>query len=120
MGFLNKVKKSANITNTDTSKKISGETKEEVHHLKSDLKDLKKQMKTEESVVTKNDAFAILHSGPKNQKSFFAEFEKITREGYVLNGIIDTKGLPITPFGFDIKSGKFFFFQNKKFITNQE
>ena len=85
MGFLNKVKKS---TSSITSKedKVSKEAKEEAHHLKSDMKYLAKQMKTEESVVTKNDAFAILHSGPKNQKSFLTEFENITREGYVLNG----------------------------------
>ncbi len=96
---------------------ISKEAKEDIHYMKGDLKDLGKQLKTKDSIVTKNDAIAILHSGNKNQISFFSEFEKLTKEGYMLTGITETKGLPITPFGFDIKTGKLFFFQRTKLLS---
>ena len=106
MNFFNKIKK-------ETSK----EAKEEIHYMKGDIKDLGKQLKTKESIVIKNDAFAVLHSGPKNQQSFLSEFEKLTREGYMLTGVSDTKGLPITPFGFELKTGKLFFFQHTKWFS---
>ncbi len=85
--------------------------------MKGDLKDIRKQFKTKESIVLKNDAIVILHSGEKNQKSFLSEFEKITREGYMLTGVTETKGLPVNLFGFSLKTGKLFFFQRKKLIS---
>ena len=119
MRLLDKVKKgTSDLTSKDTSDKVSKETKEEIHYMKSDIKDLGKQLRTTDAVVVKTNAYGILHSGPKNQKSFFSEFENFTQEGYVLTGITETRGLPMTPFGIDIKSGKLFFFQHKKFITN--
>jgi len=84
--------------------------------MKGDLKDLGKQLKTKEAIVLKNDALVILHSGPKNQQSFLSEFEKLTREGYMLTGISETKGLPLSVFGFSIKTGKLFFFQHSKYL----
>jgi hypothetical protein len=123
MGVLNKIKKRTtdpikkNIDGKITKEKVSDEAKEEIHYMKGDIKDLGKQLKTKDSVVVKNDAFAILHSGPKNQKSFMIEFEKLTREGYMMTGISQTKGLPITPFGFDLKTGKLFFFQHTKWFS---
>jgi hypothetical protein len=125
MGLLSKVKKSA----TGTSKKngdgkistdqVSKDAKEELHYMKGDLKDFGKQLKTKESIVLKNDAYVILHSGPKNQQSFLSEFEKITREGYKLTGITETRGLPLTVLGFNIKTGKLFFFQHSKWFYPQ-
>ena len=121
MGLLGKVKKgTTELTSKNTSDKVSKEAKEEIHYMKSDIKDLGKQLKTKEAVVVKTDSYGILHSGPKNQESFFSEFENFTQDGYVLTGITETKGLPMTPFGLDIKSGKLFFFQHKKFITNSQ
>lgn len=123
VGILNKVKKEPSVSlkkNVDgkiSKEMVSKEAKEEIHYMKGDIKDLGKQLKTKESIVVKNDAFAILHSGLKNQKSFMAEFEKLTKEGYMLTGISATKGLPITPFGFDIKTGKLFFFQQTKCLS---
>ena len=123
MGLLNKVRKSTTDTlKKNSSKKISKEevskeTKEEIHYLKGDLKDLRKQIRTKESIVVKNDALAILHSGQKNQKSFLSEFEKLTREGYMLTGVSETRGLPLSLFGFDIKTGKLFFFQHTKWFS---
>jgi len=96
---------------------LSKEAKEDIHYMKGDLKDLGKQLKTKDSIVTKNDAIAILHSGNKNQISFFSEFEKLTKEGYMLTGITETKGLPLKLFGFDIKTGKLFFFQRTKLLS---
>ena len=96
---------------------LSKEAKEEIHYMKGDLKDLGKQLKTKESIVLKNDALVILHSGPKNQPSFLSEFEKHTREGYMLTGITETKGLPVSVFGFNIKTGKLFFFQHTKWFS---
>ena len=95
---------------------LSEEAKEDIHYMKGDLKDFRKQLKTKESIVTKNDTIAILHSGNKNQKSFLSEFEKLTKEGYMLTGITETKGMPLKLFGFDVKTGKLFFFQRKKWI----
>jgi hypothetical protein len=114
-GTTNPLKKSPKISN----KQVSEEAKEEIHYMKDDIKDLGKQLKTKESIVIKNDAFAVLHSGPKNQKSFLSEFEKLTREGFMLTGVSDTKGLPITPFGFELKTGKLFFFQHTKWFSKQ-
>ena len=123
MGLLNKVRKSTTDTlKKNSSKKISKEevskeAKEEIHYLTGDVKDLRKQVRTKESIVVKNDAFAVLHSGQKNQKSFLSEFEKLTREGYMLTGVSETRGLPLSLFGFDIKTGKLFFFQHTKWFS---
>ena len=118
MGLFKKVKKEST-----TPKHIEGkitqnkEAREEIHYMKGNLKDFKKQLKTKESIVLKNDAYVILHSGPKNQQSFLSEFEKLTREGYMLTGISETKGLPLTVLGFNIKTGKLFFFQHMKWFS---
>ena len=122
MDLLNKVKKGAtgitkkNVDGKINKEQVSKEAKEEIHYMKGDLKDLGKQLKTKESIVLKNDAVVILHSGPKNQQSFLSEFEKQTMEGYMLTGITETKGLPLSVFGFTIKTGKLFFFQHSKYI----
>jgi len=120
MKILNKVNKGLikkNFEKKIHKDQLSKEAKEEIHYMKGDLKDLRKQLKTKESIVLKNDALAILHSGEKNQKSFLSEFEKLTREGYILRGISETKGLPINLFGFSIKTGKLFFFQHTKWFS---
>jgi len=123
MGILNKVKKGTtdtfkkNVDGKITKEKVGKGAKEEIHYMKGNIKDLGKQLKTKESIVIKNDAFVVLHSGPKNQQSFLSEFENLTREGYMLTGVTETKGLPITPFGFDIKTGKLFFFQHTKWFS---
>ena len=122
MGLLNKVRKSTTDTlkknsTKKISKEVSKETKYEIHYLKGDLKDLGKQIRTKKSIVVKNDALVILHSGQKNQKSFLSEFEKLTREGYMLTGVSETRGLPLSLFGFDIKTGKLFFFQHTKWFS---
>jgi len=122
MGLLNKVRKSTTDTlKKNSSKKISKggiseEAKDEIHYLTGDIKDLRKQVRTKESIVVKNDAFAVLHSGQKNQKSFLSEFEKLTRDGYMLTGVSETKGLPLSLFGFNIKTGQLFFFQKTKWF----
>jgi len=122
MGLLNKVKKGTtgtlkkNVDGNISKDQVSKEAKEEIHYMKGDLKDLGKQLKTKEAIVLKNDALVILHSGPKNQQSFLSEFEKLTREGYMLTGISETKGLPLSVFGFSIKTGKLFFFQHSKYL----
>ena len=122
MGLLDKIKKetaeSLDVDEKISKKEFQQEAKDDIHYLKGDVKNLAKQLRTKESVVIKNDAFAILHSGAKNQKSFFSEFENFTKEGYVLTGITDTRGIPLSLFGFNVKSGQLFFFQHKKFITN--
>lgn len=122
MGILNKVKKNTTKENFDkkTHKEgISGEAKEEIHYLKGNVKDIKKQLKAKDSLVSKNDALAILHSGPKNYESFLFEFEKLAREGYMLTGTTLTKGLPFGLFGFEVKTGTLFYFQNTKFFSNK-
>ena len=101
----------------ELDKALKNEAKEEIHYLTGDIKDLRKQVRTKESIVVKNDAFAVLHSGQKNQKSFLSEFEKLTREGYMLTGVSETRGLPLNVFGFDIKTGKLFFFQHTKWFS---
>jgi len=123
MRILNKIKKgTTDALEKEASVKISKEqvskeAKEEIHYLTGDVKDLRKQIRTKESIVVKNDALAILHSGQKNQKSFLSEFEKLTREGYMLTGVSETRGLPLSLFGFDIKTGKLFFFQHTKWFS---
>jgi len=121
MDFLNKVKKGTTNplkkSHKITKEEVSGEAKEEIHYLTGDVKDLRKQIRTKESIVVKNDSFAVLHSGQKNQKSFLSEFGKLTREGYMLTGISETRGLPLNLFGFDIKTGKLFFFQHTKWFS---
>ena len=122
MGILNKVKKGSVKNSLDKKfhkEEISKEAKEEMHHLKRDVKNIQKKLKTTDSIVLKNDAFAILHSGPKNHKSFLDEFEKLTREGYMLTGTTLAKGLPLQLFGFDIKTGMLFYFQHTKFFFNK-
>jgi len=120
MGILKKIKKEVtdtlNVDEKISKKQFSKETKEDIHYLKGDIKDLGKQLRTKESVVIKNDALAILHSGTKNQKSFFSEFEKLTREGYMLTGVSETKGLPLSVFGFNIKTGKLFFLSTYQMV----
>ncbi len=123
MDLFNKVKKGTtnplkkNSGAKITKEQVGKEAKEEIHYMKGDLKDFGKQLKTKESIVLKNDAFVILHSGPKNQQSFLSEFEKLTREGYKLTGITETRGLPLTVMGFNIKTGKLFFFQHNKWFS---
>ena len=122
MGILNKVKKNTTKENPDKKihkEGISGEAKEEIHYLKGNVKDIKKQLKAKDSLVSKNDALAILHSGPKNYESFLFEFEKLAREGYMLTGTTLTKGLPFGLFGFEVKTGTLFYFQNTKFFSNK-
>jgi hypothetical protein len=121
MGLFKKVKKESttpkHIEGKITAEQVSKEAREEIHYMKGNLKDFKKQLKTKESIVLKNDAYVILHSGPKNQQSFLSEFEKLTKEGYMLTGISETKGLPLTVLGFNIKTGKLFFFQHTKWFS---
>lgn len=121
MGILNRVKKGTTNPLKKSPKvskeQVSEEAKEEIHYMKGDILDLRKQIRTKESIVVKNDAFAVLHSGQKNQKSFLSEFEKLTREGYMLTGVSETKGLPLSVFGFNIKTGKLFFFQHTKWFS---
>ena len=50
-------------------------------------------------------------------KLFLIGFEKMTREGYMLTGVTETKGLPVNLFGFDLKTGKLFFFQHTKLLS---
>ena len=122
MGILNKVKKDSMKKRFDKKihkDEINKEAKEEFHYLKGNIKDIRKQMKTKDSLVLKNDALAILHSGPKNYESFLTEFEKLTKEGYMLTGTTLTKGLPLGLFGVDIKSGVLFYFQHTKFFSNK-
>lgn len=122
MGILNKVKKNPMKKSFDKKihkEEIDKEAKEEFHYLKGDLKDIRKKLKTKDSLVLKNDAFAMLHSGPKNYESFLSEFEKLTREGYMLTGTSLAKGLPLQLFGFDVKTGILFYFQHTKFFFNK-
>ena len=116
MGILNKGSIKKKFEKKIHKEQLSKEAKEDIHYMKGDLKDIGKQLKTKESIVIKNDAIAILHSGLKNQISFFSEFEKLTKEGYMLTGITETKGLPLNLFGIGIDTGKLFFFQHKKWI----
>ena len=122
MGILNKVKKGSTKERFDKKihkEEISKETKEEIHYLKGNVKDIRKKLKTKDSLVLRNDALAILHSGPKNYESFLFEFEKLTREGYMLTGTSLTKGLPLSLFGFEVKTGILFYFQHSKFFFNK-
>ncbi len=122
MGILNKVKKGSLKKSFDKKihkEEISQETKEEMHYLKGDIKNLRKKLTTKDSLVMKNDAVAILHSGPKNHESFLIEFEKLTREGYMLTGTSLAKGLPLQLFGFDVKTGLLFYFQHTKFFSSK-
>ena len=119
MGILNKVKKGSTKKTFDEKihkEEISKETKEEIHYLEGDVKDIRKKLKTKDSLVLKNEAFAILHSGPKNYKSFLSKFEQLTKEGYMLTGTSLTKGLPFGLFGLEVKTGTLFYFQNSKFF----
>ena len=119
MGILNKVKKDSMKKNFEKKihkDEITKEAKEDIHYLKGDVKDIKKQLTTKDSLVIKNEVFSILHSGQKNYESFLSEFEKLTKEGYILTGIVPTKGLPLNLFGFDIKTGMLFYFQNSKYF----
>ena len=122
MGILNKIKKGKADTKKNPTVKINKEqvtksAKEEIQYVRTDFKGIIKQLKTKESIVEKNEVIAILHRGPKNEKSFLVEFKKLTKEGYKLSAITDTRGLPITPFGFNIKTGKLFFFQHSKWLS---
>ena len=122
MGILNKIKKGSTKERFDKKihkEEISKETKEEIHYLKGNVKDIRKKLKTKDSLVLKNNALAILHSGPKNYESFLFEFEKLTREGYMLTGTSPTKGLPFGLFGFEVKTGILFYFQHSKFFFNK-
>jgi hypothetical protein len=122
MGILNKVKKGSTKKSFEGKihkEEISKESKEQIHYLKGNVKDIKKQMQTKDSLVLKNEALAILHSGPKNYESFLFEFEKLAREGYMLTGTTLTKGLPFGLFGFEIKTGILFYFQHTKFFSNK-
>ena len=117
MKILNKGSIKKNFDKKIHKEGISKEAKEDIHYLKGGLKDIGKQLKTKDSIVIKNDAVAILHSGLKNQESFLSEFEKLTREGYMLTGVTETKTTPFKFFGFDIKTGKLFFFQYTKLLS---
>ena len=117
MGILNKGSIKKKFDKKIHKEELSKEAKEEIHYMKGDLKNIGKQLKTKDSIVIKNDAIAILHNGLKNQISFFSEFEKLTKEGYMLTGITETKGLPLKLFGFDVKTGKLFFFQRTKLLS---
>ena len=123
MGILNKVKKGSTKESFDKKihkEEISKETKEEMYYLKGNVKDIRKKLQTKDSLVLKNDALAILHSGPKNYESFLSEFEKLTREGYMLTGTSLTKGLPFGLFGFEVKTGILFYFQHTKFFFTKQ
>ena len=122
MGILNKVKKDSMKKRFDKKihkEEIDKEVKEEIHFLRGDVKDIRKKLQTKDSLVLKNDALAILHSGPKSYESFLYEFEKLAREGYMLTGTTLTKGLPFGLFGFNVKTGMLFYFQHTKFFSNK-
>jgi len=94
-------------------KDTKGSLTDQLDYLKKDSLYLKKILQSKKIVYLKTDATAVLVRKKGNEKEFFEEFDKITKEGYkmMLSEEI-TDPIP----GIKVILGFVYFFQNKKYI----
>ena len=94
-------------------KGTKGNLTDQLGYLKKDSIYLKKILQSKKIVYIKTDATAILVRKKGNEKEFFDEFDKITREGYKM--MLSEEITDPVP-GIKVVLGSVYFFQNKKYI----
>jgi hypothetical protein len=116
MGFMSKFTKR---DTKESKKQISTESiKKELHEdtkqITGQAKKIKHLWKSKDIVQLKTDSIVVLFKKRGYENQFFAEFEKITLEGYQLVLMEPVKAIDAGPI--DIQIGNYYYFQNKKFI----
>ena len=105
-------------TKESTTQKVKKELKSELADDKQKVlkhsKRIRNLWKTKEIVQLKTEAIAVLWKKKGLEDEFFAEFDKITKDGYEMVGMEGVKALDAGPI--DMQIGMYYYFQHKDFI----
>ena len=85
--------------------------------MKSEGQFLKKIFQHKDMVFMKTDATAIVLRKLGGNEEFLELFDKLTRDGYRLVHQESVRNIPLG-FGFNYPLGSLYFFQHRKYITN--
>ena len=102
------------ISSKSIKKEFSKELHEDTKQITGQAQKIKHLWKSKDVVQLKTDSIAVLFKKRGYESQFFAEFEKITLEGYQLVLMEPVKAIDAGPL--DIQIGNYYYFQNKKFI----
>jgi len=117
MGIKEKFSKKENskkLTSENLKKNISTELQEDKKLVAAHAKQVKKLWSSKEIVQFKTDAIAVLWKKRGHEAQFFAEFEKITKEGYQMVLSEAVKAVDAGPIAIQI--GSYYYFQHRNFI----
>ena len=117
MGFKDKFSKNEkqeNISSDKVKKELKSEYEEDKKQAIGHAKRIKNLWKSKEVIQLKTEAIAILYKKRGYEEKFFAEFERLTKEGYHMVLMEAVKAIDAGPI--DIQIGTYYYFQNKKFI----
>ena len=111
---FSKKEKSKKLTTEKIKKELKDELKDDKEKVLKHSKRIKKLWQTKEIVKLKTDAIAVLWKKRGREDEFFAEFDKITKEGYQMVVMESVKALDVGPI--DMQIGYYYYFQHKDFI----
>lgn len=103
-------KSTTDVVKEEFSKELKDDKDKVIKHSKR----IKNLWQTKDIIQLKTDSIAILWKKKGREDEFFAEFEKITKEGYELKMSEGVKALDAGPI--DIQIGYYYYFQHKDFI----
>jgi hypothetical protein len=111
---FSKKEKSKKSTSKNLKKDISAELQEDKKSIAAHAKQVKKLWRSKETVQLKTDAIAVLWKKRGHEEQFFAEFDKITKEGYQMVLTEAVKAIDAGPIAIQI--GSYYYFQHRNFI----
>ena len=117
MGIKEKFSKKTNSkksTSENLKKDISAELQEDKKLFASHAKQIKHLWRSKDIVQLKTDAIAVLWKKRGHEERFFAEFDKITKEGYQMVLTEAVKAIDAGPIAIQI--GSYYYFQHRNFI----
>ena len=101
-------------TTVKVKKEVKNELIDEKKQIIKQSKRIKNLWKTKEIIQLKTDSIAILWKKKGKEDEFFAEFDKITKEGYHMVGMESVKAIDVGPINMQI--GYYYYFQHRDFI----
>lgn len=111
---FSKKEKSKKSTSENLKKDISAELQEDKKSVIGHAKQVKHLWRSKEIVQLKTDAIAVLWKKRGHEEQFFAEFDKITKEGYHMVLSEAVKAIDAGPIAIQI--GSYYYFQHRNFI----
>ena len=108
--FSKKDKSSTDKVKKELHEEIAEDKKQAVGHAKR----IKKLWHSKEVLQLKTDAIVVLWKKKGYEEQFFAEFDKVTKEGYQMVLSEGVKALDAGPI--DIQIGSYYYFQHRNFI----